>query len=83
MPIPVQDTDTQSLEYQAYELVRDIDTREPNDRNRLAYHVYLFMTSGYATFREAFDVAQARLDRPAEEIFALLSARLRERGYAA
>jgi len=83
MPIPVQETDTQSLERQAYDLVQDIETKEPNDRNRLGYHVYLFMNKGYATFREAFEVAQARLTRPAEEIYALLAERLRARGYQA
>ncbi len=83
MPIPVQNADAQSLEHQAYELVADIETQEMNDRNRLGYHVYLFMTGGYPTFREAFEVAQARLKRPPEEIFELLAGRLRDRGYTA
>lgn len=83
MPIPVQNADKQSIEHQAYELVEDIETQEMNDRNRLGYHVYLFMTGGYPTFREAFEVAQARLKRPAEEIYTLLAQRLRERGFPA
>ncbi len=82
MPIPVQEASNDSIEKTAYSIVEDIETKEMNDRNRLAYHIYLFMKNEYPSLEEAVLVAQARSEKPATEIFHLIAQRLRDRGYA-
>lgn len=42
----------------AYAAVRDIPTVEDNDRNRLGYHVWLFLRGEVTTLQDA--IAQAR-----------------------
>lgn len=82
MGIPVSKSPSESLETIAYEIVHDIPTREPNDRNRLAYHVYLFLKKEIPTLDEAIQVAQTRTTESFESLRATISARIAEKGFA-
>ena len=50
-----------SLERRAYRAVDDIPVVEPNDRNRLGYHVFLYLKGELPSVEEAVHVAQPRL----------------------
>mgnify|MGYP000218170555 CR=1 FL=1 len=50
-----------SLEKRAYQAVDDIPVVEPNDRNRLGYHVFLYLKGELPSVEEAVHVAQPRL----------------------
>jgi hypothetical protein len=51
-----------SIETKAYQSVADIPTREPNDRNRLGYHVYRWLTqNGTTPLEELIFESRARL----------------------
>jgi len=50
-----------SLESRAYRAVDDIPVVEENDRNRLGYHVYLYLKGELSSVEEAVHVAQPRL----------------------
>ena len=55
----------------AYAAVREIATVENNDRNRLGYHVWLFLRSEIPTLRGAIEQARSRFlprDRPLDVI---------------
>lgn len=81
MGIPVKETPHDSIEYLAYDVVKDIETREVNDRHRLAYHIYLYLTREYPSLEEAVWVAQARFVQPQHVVSELIANRLRERGF--
>ncbi len=82
MAIPVQEASPDSIESLAYDIAKDIETREPNDRNRLGYHVYLYLSKQYASLEEAVTVAQARTQLPTNDVYSLIVSRLKERGYS-
>jgi hypothetical protein len=69
------------LEAKAYAAIADIPTLELNDRNRLGYHVYLFLNKECATLREAVHVAQARMSISDDEAVKRIAAALREEGF--
>ena len=69
-----------SIEHKAYASVEDISFTEANDKNRLGYHVYLFLKKEIPTLKEAIHVAQARMAVSKEEAFISISARLQEMG---
>jgi hypothetical protein len=51
--------DTELAE-KAYASVRNVPTVEPNDRNRLGYHVWLYLRGELATLEEAVEAARSR-----------------------
>ena len=48
------------LAERAYASVRAVPTVEPNDRNRLGYHVWLYLRGELTSLEEAVEVARAR-----------------------
>ena len=82
MAIPIIPALPESLEQQAYALVADIETKEPNDRYRLGYNIFLYMSHQHVSLAEAIAVAQARTTQSAETIYRVLAERLREKGFS-
>ena len=70
----------QSIEKIAYNSVSTIPTQEPNDRHRLGYHVWLWLTQQEGTLEEAVRVSTARTLIPREEVLTIIKEKLREQG---
>ena len=60
-PPGVQEFSGDTLEKIAYESVRSIPTQEPNDRNRLGYHIWRWLTAKQGTLEETIAESGARL----------------------
>jgi hypothetical protein len=61
-PAPVKKYPEDSIESKAYKSVTEIPTREPNDRNRLGFYVYSWLTqNGNSPLDELIKVSGARL----------------------
>jgi hypothetical protein len=69
-----------SIEKIAYGSVSSIPTQEPNDRYRLGYHVWLWMTKHEGTLEDAIKVSGARILIPREEALKIIQDKLREHG---
>ncbi len=69
-----------SIEKIAYRVVDDLPFREMNDKNRMGYHVYLYLSKQYPSLPEAIRVAQARMSISTEEATRLIIDRLRAEG---
>jgi hypothetical protein len=68
-----------SIEVKAYKSVEDIPTREPNDRNRLGFHVWRWLTEkNSTTLKEQIAVSGARLLIDETEAMQKIIARLKE-----
>jgi hypothetical protein len=80
MQPPVRTFPEESIERTAYASISGIPVLEPNDANRLGYHVYLYCTQQITTLREAIHVAQARMTISKEEAFARIKSALAEKG---
>ncbi len=62
MPVPVVQSKTDSeIAALAYASVADIPTQEMNDRNRLGFHVYLYLTGNIDSVMDAVREARCRL----------------------
>lgn len=70
----------ESIEKIAYESVSSIPTQEPNDRSRLGYHVWLWLSKRDGTLEEAVKVSKARTLIPQEEVLNIIKGKLREQG---
>jgi hypothetical protein len=71
---------SESIEKIAYESVSSIPTQEPNDRYRLGYHVWLWMTKREGTLEDAINVSGARILIPREEALRTIRVKLSELG---
>ena len=60
-PSAVQEFSADTLEKIAYTSVATIVTVEPNDRNRLGYHVWRWLTEKQGTLQQAVAESGARL----------------------
>ncbi len=79
-PPSVVAASTESIEKIAYESVSSIPTQEPNDRSRLGYHVWLWLSKREGTLEEAVKVSKARTLIPQEEVLKIIRGKLQERG---
>jgi hypothetical protein len=61
----------------AYAAVADVPTLEMNDRNRLGFHIYLYLTGEIDTVAEAVSEARSRLSLPPADAVARILASLR------
>ena len=77
----VKQSPVDGIEAKAYAAVADIPTLEPNDKNRLGFHVYLFLNRECATLREAVHVAQAGMSISEEEAYTRIAEKLRTEGF--
>jgi hypothetical protein len=60
-PSAVQEFLAETLEKKAYSSVSTIETEEPNDRNRLGYHIWRWLTERQGTLEQAVSESGARL----------------------
>ncbi len=69
-----------SLEKIAYAVVADIPTEEANDRNRLGYCLWGWLSERRGTLLQTIRSAGVRSTRTPEEIFGHIQKQLEERG---
>lgn len=79
-PSPVAEFPAESLEKIAYSVVEDIPTLEPNDRNRLGYHIWAWLKTRQGTLEQAIRVSGVRTNLSHEEILSTVQRRLAEKG---
>ncbi|HEX9613929.1 MAG TPA: hypothetical protein VGA55_00390 [Bacteroidota bacterium] len=79
-PPPVEEFSQDSLERMAYSVVSDIETQEPNDRNRLGYSVWTWLKDRKGTLEEAVHAAGCRTSLSEGEVIRVLQQRLAEKG---
>jgi hypothetical protein len=81
MSINVSSAVDEELARKAYAAVSQVPTVEPNDRNRLGYHVWLYLRGELPTLEEAVSVARSRFKPktlPIAEVAAHIAGRLKE-----
>ena len=81
-PAPVQEAPADMLEKLAYASVSSIATLEPNDRNRLGYHVWRFLMEKTGTLEQAVAESQARISVTHREAAAIIAESLKKQGVA-
>ena len=79
-PPSVAEYPSESIEKLAYSVVSDIATREPNDRNRLGYHVWAWLNERRGTLEQAVKNSGSRTEQPLEEVYKIIAKRLEEKG---
>jgi hypothetical protein len=79
-PPPVEPSPADSLEKVAYSSVESIPTEEPNDRNRLGYHIWRWLSSGEGTLEDAVAESGSRLNISRSEAVAVIREELKKRG---
>ncbi len=62
-----------SIERSAYDAVKNVPVLEENDRNRLGYHVFMFLKGQYPSIDEAMHIAQPRLHCSKTEAVRMIS----------
>jgi hypothetical protein len=79
-PASIVESPAESLERLAYNVVAEIPTEEPNDRNRLGYCVWGWLSERRGTLLQAVRAAGTRSPLTSEEIFEIIRKRLEEKG---
>ncbi|MBI4429238.1 MAG: hypothetical protein HY562_08970 [Ignavibacteriales bacterium] len=79
-PPSIAEYPAESLEKLAYSVVSDIATREPNDRNRLGYHVWAWLKERTGTLEQAVTNSGSRTELPLGEVYKIIARRLEEHG---
>ena len=79
-PSSVQESPTSAIEKIAYESVVTIPTEEPNERNRLGYHVWRWLVNKQGTLEQAIAESGSRLKIPAGEALKIISESLQKQG---
>ena len=79
-PSAVKEHPATSLEKVAYASVASIATEEPNDRNRLGYHVWRWLLTRQGTLEQAVVESGARLHVSQAEALQVIRATLTKSG---
>lgn len=79
-PPGIEEFSPETLEKLAYSVVADIETREPNDRNRLGYNLWTWLKDRKGTLEDVVRAAGSRTFVRQEEVVELIRKRLKERG---
>jgi hypothetical protein len=79
-PASVVESPVESLEKLAYNVVAEIPTEEPNDRNRLGYCLWGWLSERRGTLLQTIRAAGARSSLTSEEIFEIIRKQLEEKG---
>jgi hypothetical protein len=79
-PSKVEEYPATSLEKIAYHSVSTIPTEEPNDRNRLGYHIWKWLASKEGTLEEAILQSGARMHIPPSEAKSIIAESLQKQG---
>ncbi|HLF15491.1 MAG TPA: hypothetical protein VI932_11450 [Bacteroidota bacterium] len=82
-PPAVEPSPPDTQEKIAYESVAAVDTVEPNDRHRLGYHVWRWLTTREGTLDDAVRQSGARLTGPADLAVKSIRAYLSSKGITA
>ena len=77
-PSAVQESPAGALEKIAYSFVADIPTTEPNDRNRLGYCLWIWMSDRNGTLEQMVRSSGVRTTMPHEEIVKIIRGRVEE-----
>jgi hypothetical protein len=81
-PSSVKEFPADSIERVAYASVESIATQEPNDRNRLGYHVWRWLVNRQGTLEQAVNESGARIFIAAPEAVSRISEVLTKAGIA-
>ena len=76
----VQEHPSDSLESIAYSSVSSIPSTEPNDLNRLGYHVWRWLVNKEGSLEEAIHESGARIGISKQEALRIISEALKKRG---
>jgi len=79
-PPTVRQFPPDSYEKIAYESVSSIETQEPNDRNRLGYHVWQWLLNRQGTLENAVKVSGARKRISDSEALTIITENLKKHG---
>ncbi len=79
-PASVKEFPADSPEKIAYSVVEGIPAEEPNDLNRLGYHIWLYLTGKVESLETAVKMARSRLKIDEEEAIEVIRQRLKEKG---
>ena len=79
-PASVVESPAESLEKLAYTVVAEIPTQEPNDRNRLGYCLWGWLSERRGTLLQTICAAGVRSSSTSEEICDIIQKRLEEKG---
>jgi hypothetical protein len=79
-PASIVKSPAESLEKLAYNVVAEIPTEEPNDRNRLGYSLWGWLSERRGTLLQAIRASGTRSPLTSEEIFEIIYTRLEEKG---
>jgi hypothetical protein len=75
MSLHISKEDDTELARKAYAAVAEVPTIEENDRNRLGYHVWLYLRGEVGTIEEAVHLARSRFkprELPQEEVVGMI-----------
>lgn len=79
-PASVIESSAESLEKLAYNVVAEIPAEEPNDRNRLGYCLWGWLSERRGTLLQTISAAGTRSPLTHEEILEIIQKRLEEKG---
>ncbi len=79
-PPTVAEFPPDSLEKLAYSVVADIETQEPNDRNRLGYCVWTWLNERRGALQQAVKNSGSRTTLPLDQVYEIIKKRLEEKG---
>jgi len=79
-PSSVIEYSAESLEKTAYSIAAEIPAQEPNDNNRLGYCLWGWLSERRGTLLQAIHAAGVRTKLTKEEILAIVSKKLEEKG---
>ena len=79
-PASIVESPAESLEKLAYNVVAEIPPEDPNDRNRLGYCVWGWLSERRGTLLQTVRAAGTRSPLTSEEIFDIIHKRLEEKG---
>ena len=79
-PPKIKEFDPSTVEKIAYNSVKTIPTREPNDQYRLGYSVWMFLNEKRGTIELAVRNSGSRLLIPEQEAIAIIKLELQKSG---
>ena len=79
-PASIVESPAESLEKIAYNVVQEIPTEDPNDRNRLGYCLWGWLSERRGTLLQAIRAAGVRSSLSSEEMYNIIHKRLEEKG---
>ena len=79
-PAAIAESPLDSLEKLAYGIVAEIPTQETNDRNRLGYSLWGWLSERRGTLLQTIRAAGTRSPLSPEEIFDIIRKRLEDKG---